>query len=147
MERPSFSVVQRNDAIFIVITVSGETIACDDAVLALGAWSGPLAQALGLDVPLESERGYHLELWNPSVMPKSPVMVASGKFVATPMKQGVRCAGIVELGGLVAGPSDAPFALLRRKIADEDPNTSVRRKPVRETEARGERAIDSRPGR
>jgi D-amino-acid dehydrogenase len=42
-------------------------------------------------------------------------MIASGKFVATPMEQGLRCAGIVELGGLEAGPSPAPLALLRRQ--------------------------------
>lgn len=98
------------------VRAGGGTIACDDAVLALGAWSGPLAQALGLDVPLESERGYHLELWNPSVMPKSPVMVASGKFVATPMEGRLRLAGIVEFGGLQAAPSRRPFDLLRENI-------------------------------
>ncbi|MGA1612517.1 MAG: NAD(P)/FAD-dependent oxidoreductase, partial [Lutimaribacter sp.] len=98
------------------VRAGGETIACDEAVLALGAWSGPLAQALGLDVPLESERGYHLELWNPSVMPKSPVMVASGKFVATPMEGRLRLAGIVEFGGLQAAPSRRPFDLLRENI-------------------------------
>jgi D-amino-acid dehydrogenase len=42
-------------------------------------------------------------------------MVASGKFVATPMAAGLRCAGVVEFGGLEAGPSKAPLALLRRQ--------------------------------
>jgi D-amino-acid dehydrogenase len=31
------------------------------------------------------------------------------------MEQGLRCAGIVEFGGLDAGPSKAPLALLRRQ--------------------------------
>jgi len=101
--------------------VDGETIACDDAVLATGVWSGPLAKKLGIDVPLESERGYHLELWEPSVMPRSPVMVASGKFVATPMEGRLRLAGIVEFGGLDAPPSRAPFELLERNIKDAIP--------------------------
>jgi D-amino-acid dehydrogenase len=48
-------------------------------------------------------------------------MISSGKFVATPMKAGLRCAGIVELGGLEAGPSEAPFALLRRQIKEAFP--------------------------
>ncbi|MGR3511727.1 MAG: NAD(P)/FAD-dependent oxidoreductase [Paracoccaceae bacterium] len=96
------------------LRVDGETIACDGAVLAAGAWSGPLARSLGIDVPLESERGYHIELWEPSVMPKTPVMIASGKFVATPMEGRLRLAGIVELGGLDLPPSKAPFDLLRR---------------------------------
>lgn len=109
------------------VRVDGETMPCDAAVLAAGAWSGPLARKFGVDVPLESERGYHLELWEPSVMPRSPVMVASGKFVATPMEGRLRLAGIVEFGGLEAPPSRAPFALLERGIRAAIPGLSWKR--------------------
>lgn len=98
------------------LRAGGETTPCDAVLLAAGAWSGPLAKALGLTVPLETERGYHLELWEPSVMPRAPVMVASGKFVATPMDGRLRLAGIVEFGGLDAAPSRGPFRLLERHI-------------------------------
>ncbi|MGB1390596.1 MAG: NAD(P)/FAD-dependent oxidoreductase [Paracoccaceae bacterium] len=98
------------------LRAGGETIACDDAVLATGAWSGPLAKKFGINAPLESERGYHLELWEPSVMPQAPVMVASGKFVATPMEGRLRLAGVVEFGGLNAPPSKAPFQLLEKNV-------------------------------
>jgi D-amino-acid dehydrogenase len=98
------------------LRAGGETIRCDAAALCAGAWSGPLARAFGVKVPLESERGYHLELWEPSVMPRAPVMIASGKFVATPMDGRLRLAGIVEFGGLTAPPSRAPFMLLRKNI-------------------------------
>ncbi len=96
------------------VRAGGETIACDTAIVSAGVWSGPLAKRLGISVPLESERGYHLELVGPSAMPRSPVMVASGKFVATPMDGRIRLAGIVEFGGLDAPPSRAPFELLRK---------------------------------
>lgn len=99
------------------VRIGGDTLACDAAVLTAGAWSGPLAAQLGLDIPLESERGYHLELWGPSVMPRGPVMVAEGKFVATPMDGRLRLAGIVEFGGLEAPPSRGPIELLRRSVA------------------------------
>lgn len=98
------------------VRVGGETLPCDAAVICAGAWSGPLARGLGLRVPLETERGYHLDLWEPSVMPRSPVMIAAGKFVATPMAGRLRLAGIVEFGGLDAAPSRAPFRLLERGI-------------------------------
>ncbi|MDI3336202.1 FAD-dependent oxidoreductase [Defluviimonas aestuarii] len=98
------------------VRVGGETIACDAAVLATGVWSKPIAEKLGLKVPLEAERGYHLELWEPNIIPRSPVMVASGKFVVTPMEGRLRLAGIVEFGGLDAPPSRAPFRLLERSI-------------------------------
>ncbi len=94
----------------------GENIACDAVVLATGVWSGPLAKRLGIEVPLESERGYHLELYEPSVMPRTPVMITEGKFVVTPMEGRLRLAGVVEFGGLDAPRSHLPFQLLERGI-------------------------------
>jgi D-amino-acid dehydrogenase len=105
---------QKNGKVTGVQVEGGEVIRCDAVVIATGAWSGPLTKKLGLNVPLESERGYHIEFWNPSFMPRSPVMVASGKFVATPMEGRLRLAGVVEFGGLDAPASKAPLELLRK---------------------------------
>jgi len=85
-------------------------------VLATGVWSKPLARKLGLNVPLESERGYHIVFKDPSIKLCSTYMIATGKFVATPMADGLRCAGMVEFGGLDAGPSAAPLKLLRKQV-------------------------------
>lgn len=104
------------------LRVGGETLGFDAVVVAGGAWSARLVEPLGLKVPMESERGYHIELWEPSVMPRAPVMVAAGKFVANPMEGRLRLAGIVEYGGLDAAPSRAPFNLLRRNIARAMPD-------------------------
>lgn len=109
------------------VRAGGKTIACDACVIATGVWSGPLAKKLGLNVPLESERGYHIELWEPSFMPRSPVMVASGKFVATPMDGRLRLAGVVEFGGLEAGPSRAPFELLKKNALKAMPGLTYKR--------------------
>lgn len=92
-------------------------IVCDSAVIATGVWSTPLMKKLGIKVPLESERGYHILFKGASGGPVAPTMIASGKFVATPMEMGLRCAGVVEFGGLEAGPSKAPLAFLRRHVA------------------------------
>jgi D-amino-acid dehydrogenase len=110
------------------VRMGGEIVPCDAAVIATGVWSGPLARKLGIDVPLESERGYHLELWEPNVMPRSPVMVTAGKFVVTPMEGRLRLAGVVEYGGLDAAPSRAPFALLERNIRAAIPGLTWRHK-------------------
>lgn len=104
-----------------VETMQGR-VSCNDLVLATGVWSKPMMAKLGLNVPLESERGYHIVFKDASGGPQRPFMIASGKFVATPMEQGVRCAGIVEFGGLNAGPSKAPLALLRRQVKGAFPN-------------------------
>lgn len=110
--RADVSDIVRENGKVTGIRAGGETIPCDSAVVATGAWSGPLAKALGVSVPLESERGYHIELWEPNIVPRAPVMIASGKFVITPMEGRLRLAGIVEFGGLDAKPSRAPFDLL-----------------------------------
>ena len=107
------------------VETSAGRIDCDDVVLATGVWSKPLMRKLGLNVPLESERGYHIVFENAEHGPSRPVMIASGKFVATPMAQGVRCAGVVEFGGIKAGPSKAPFALLRRQARAAFPNMTA----------------------
>jgi len=103
-------------AITALKTKDGD-LAADKIVFALGPWSKVIAHKLGVKVPLESERGYHIEMINPSQMPKSPMMVANGKFVLTPMDGRLRAAGVVEFGGLEKGPSRAPFDLLKRQIA------------------------------
>jgi D-amino-acid dehydrogenase len=79
-------------------------LAADAAVVCAGAYSKPLAAALGDKVPLETERGYHLMIRDPEVMPRIPTADADGKFVATPMDTGLRFAGTVELAGLEAPP-------------------------------------------
>ena len=91
---------------------------CDSVVLSAGVWSKPLMQKLGLNVPLEAERGYHVEYKKPNIAPNNPMMVVAGKFVASAMDQGVRCAGIVEFGGLTNTPSKAPLKLLRKKVRE-----------------------------
>lgn len=96
-----------------VVTSQG-SITCNSAVIATGVWSGQLGKILGIKIPMEAERGYHVIFKNPSTNLNSPTMVASGKFVATPMHDGMRCAGIVEFGGLEAGPSTGPIELLMR---------------------------------
>jgi D-amino-acid dehydrogenase len=74
------------------------------AIVCAGAWSKPLAASLGDKIPLETERGYHLMIRDPEVMPRIPTADADGKFVATPMELGLRFAGTVELAGLAAPP-------------------------------------------
>jgi len=76
----------------------------DAVVVAAGAFSGPLANQLGVRLPLDTERGYHVTLKAPSVMPRVPLLEAEGKWFATPMSAGLRLAGTVEFAGLDAPP-------------------------------------------
>lgn len=103
-----------------IVTTSGE-VEAGAAVIATGAWSKSLTAQLGLDVPLETERGYHVMLYGASLKPRQPTMVASGKFVATPMADGLRCAGVVEFGGLDLPAHRSPLDLILRGVKQAFP--------------------------
>ncbi len=55
-------------------------------------------------MPLESQRGYHAMVADPAAAPRRNVQWTEKKFIATPMEQGVRFAGTVEIAGLDAAP-------------------------------------------
>lgn len=73
----------------------------DKLVIATGAWSKTLANQLGYNVPLDTERGYHLMLPQTNLLNR-PVTSAERKFIMTPMASGLRLAGTVEFAGLQA---------------------------------------------
>ncbi len=86
-----------------VRTDQGE-IEVEDVVIAAGAFSKPLAAALGNKVPLDTERGYHMMLPQPEIEIRVPMLISSLGFGVTPMNDGLRLAGTVEFGGLKAPP-------------------------------------------
>ncbi|MBM2575593.1 FAD-dependent oxidoreductase [Jannaschia sp. Os4] len=110
----------------VVAVETGEgPIPCDRVVVAAGAWSGPLMMRLGIDVPLAAERGYHLVWRAPEVRPSIPLMLAGAKFVATPVAAGLRCAGIVELGGMDGARSRPALDLMRRRVRETFPGLTA----------------------
>jgi D-amino-acid dehydrogenase len=69
-------------------------------VLACGAFSKKLTDQLGEKIPLDTERGYHVHYKNMDHLLKRPVIFLDRGFGMTPMNQGLRAVGTVELGGL-----------------------------------------------
>ncbi|MGH1577916.1 NAD(P)/FAD-dependent oxidoreductase [Planktotalea sp.] len=124
LEIATINDVDMDGGAITALDTSAGRLAADKIVFALGPWSKQIAHKLGVKVPFESERGYHIELVNPSHMPKNSMMVASGKFVLTPMDGRLRAAGVIEFGGLEAGPSKAPIELLKRQVATLLPDIS-----------------------
>ncbi len=87
------------------LRTAGETIPVERLVLAAGVFSRPFARELGIPVPLESARGYHLMLPEESVRLNGPVLDGKRHFAVTPMAGGVRLAGMVELASIEAPPN------------------------------------------
>lgn len=82
----------------------GRQFAASHVVVAAGVSSKKLARSLGISVPLERQRGYHLHLPEPEIELALPVSFASSKFYATPMENGIRLAGTVEFARADAAP-------------------------------------------
>ncbi|MBR3370107.1 MAG: FAD-dependent oxidoreductase [Rhodobacteraceae bacterium] len=83
-------------------------------VLAAGAWSRDLARQAGDKVPLDTERGYHLE-YDMAALPLTRQMApVSRGFYFCPMAGRLRVAGTVELGGLDAPAAPNRWAVMER---------------------------------
>ena len=72
----------------------------EKSVIACGAFSKPLTDQLNEDIPLDTERGYHVHFKDMDHLIKRPVIFLDRGFGMTPMNQGLRAVGTVELGGL-----------------------------------------------
>ena len=99
-----------------ILLKDGCSLTGEKIVIACGAWSKKVLKGLRTKIPLESERGYHIYLKKPSFMPSGPRLVAENKFGISPMKEGLRVAGLVEFGGLELGSSSHPFRYLKNNI-------------------------------
>lgn len=83
-------------------------------VVCAGYWSGHLLKPFVGNVPLVSERGYHLMLPKPRIELKRPVVFGEPHFAATPMNDGIRLAGTAEFASAEEDPNLDRAAMLLR---------------------------------
>ena len=69
-------------------------------VLAAGAWSPRLARGLGLSIPVQGGKGYHLDYPAAAADPRVPVFLREAHVVVTPLPGRLRLAGTLALTGL-----------------------------------------------
>jgi len=72
----------------------------DKLVITCGAFSKQLTDKLHENIPLDTERGYHIHFKDYDHLISRPVVHANYGFGMTPMEQGLRVVGTVEFGGL-----------------------------------------------
>jgi D-amino-acid dehydrogenase len=80
------------------VKASDGDLEADEFVVAAGAWSGRLARDLGLSLPLLSGRGYGFEVEGPPVRPQRAGILVEARIAVTPMPDGIRFVGAMELG-------------------------------------------------
>ncbi len=88
-----------------IIYSQREKYSFEKTVIASGAFSKKLTDQLGETIPLDTERGYHVHFKNMDHLISRPVIFLDRGFGMTPMVQGLRAVGTVELGGLINPPS------------------------------------------
>ena len=98
------------------VRIGDGTVEGDAFVLSAGAFSRKLTDRLGLGLPLDTERGYHVTCPDPGITVSHTVMEADNKFVANPMAMGVRFAGMVEMAGVDA-PANPRRAQVIQRLA------------------------------
>jgi len=96
-----------------------------EIVVAAGAWSVRLLKPLGVSVPLETERGYHVMLPTPNVSLTTTLSNKSRSFGVTPMEQGLRVAGTVEIAGLDAPPDERRAKALLANVRTMFPDVNT----------------------
>ncbi len=104
------------------VRTQSQALACDAVVVAAGAWSGPLAAALGAQVPLETQRGYHVTVKSTNLQLRHTVMAVEHNLMINPMRMGLRLAGTVEFAGLEAPPRYERASALLHKGRDLFPH-------------------------
>lgn len=90
----------------------------DRVVVAAGAWSRSLLGPLGLRLPLESQRGYHVQFEGAQGFVSRTVVLADRKVFVTPMEHGLRAGGTVEIAGLSVPPDMRRAAALERYVRE-----------------------------
>lgn len=70
-------------------------------VMTTGAWTGQLMKKLKINMPLQGGKGYSFML-QPEIQPKLPSILVEGRIATTPMLNGWRIAGTMELCGINA---------------------------------------------
>ncbi len=88
----------------VEVAAGGERLVFDRLVVSAGAWSRPLARQVGLDLPLETERGYNTTLPEGAFDLRTHVTFSDHGFVVSKVGTGIRVGGGVELGGLRRPP-------------------------------------------
>ena len=97
--------LSQNDSNQTIIKSENKNYEFEKSIIASGAFSKRFTDQLGEQIPLDTERGYHVHFKKMDHLISRPVIFLDRGFGMTPMNQGLRAVGTVELGGLKNPPS------------------------------------------
>ncbi|MVW78196.1 NAD(P)/FAD-dependent oxidoreductase [Bordetella sp. 02P26C-1] len=99
------------------LMADGRSHAFDHVIVCAGVEGARLSAGLGCRLPLVSERGYHLMLDGATVQLNRPVAWLEKSVYLTPMRGGIRAAGIAEFASPDEPPNEDLYTLLENDVA------------------------------
>jgi D-amino-acid dehydrogenase len=106
--------LRRSDGRITGLDTTAGPLPAGAVVLAAGAWTRELAAGVGVRIPLEAAKGYHVELDADGIAAPVPVYMEDARVVATPLAGRLRVAGTLELSGLDLSVDHVRLAALAR---------------------------------
>lgn len=91
-------------------------------LISAGAWSKELLKPIGVNVPLEHEFGYHVELFEPNITTNNIIMDTDTKIVTNSMVRGLRVSSFADFRGPKSKPDNSRFKVLIRHVAEMFPD-------------------------
>ena len=112
--------------VVVELQADGESrsVRARQVVIAAGAHSLELARQAGEWVPLDTERGYHVEYAVDAPLIRRPVCPVERGIYATPLSGRLRVAGTVEFGGLARAANPQRWAMMDRVARELLPSLS-----------------------
>lgn len=104
-------------AIKAVKTSVGE-LEADQVVLAAGSWTPSLCRSLGLRLPMLAGMGCGVTATRPPEPFETPAILVEARVAVTPMADGVRFGGTMELGGTGRQTNPRRFEGMLRSVAE-----------------------------
>lgn len=111
-----------------IIKLKNSDLFTEKVLISSGVYSGNFVKKFNVKVPIKSERGYHLELFDTNIRINHPIMNGYLKLAITPRPTGIRFAGLVEFGSLNSKPNPKAFELLMRNAQTMFPGITFKRK-------------------
>jgi len=99
VEQAEVTGFRTNNSRAVAVVTNLGTFAAEQFVVATGAWTPLLGEALGCSIPIQPGKGYSVTMKRPSGGPSIPCFFEEAKVVATPWPSGLRLGGTMEFTG------------------------------------------------
>ena len=92
--------IRRSGASVEAVVTDGGPIDADRFLIAAGAWSGRVARAFGLRLPVQAGKGYSITLGTAGGTIRTPLYLQEGHVGLSPYDGALRLGGVMELSGI-----------------------------------------------